>query len=50
MSPLEHPAQPLSAAELADGEWSGNFRGWRSYRKLFPTEANPLGADQALAA
>lgn len=43
MSPLEHPAQPLSAEELEAGEWSGNFRGWRPYRKLVPDEANPLG-------
>ena len=42
MSPLEHPAQPLSAANLETGEWSGNFRGWRPYRKLIPNEANPL--------
>jgi len=43
MSPLEHPARPLSEAELAEGEWSGNFRGWRPYRKDVPDEANPLG-------
>jgi thymidylate synthase ThyX len=43
MSPLEHPAQPLSPAELKENEWSGNFRGWRSYRKLLPGEGNPLG-------
>jgi hypothetical protein len=43
MSPLEHPARPLSAAELEESEWSGNFRGWRSYRKEIPSEANPLG-------
>lgn len=42
MSPLEHPAQPLAADDLARGEWSGNFRGWRPYRKLVPGEANPL--------
>jgi thymidylate synthase ThyX len=47
MSPLEHPAQPLTDAELAEGEWSGNFRGWRSYRKLIPGEANPLGKGDA---
>jgi len=44
MSPLEHPAQPLGEAELREGEWSGNFRGWRPYRKLVPGESNPLGA------
>lgn len=43
MSPLEHPARPLSAAELKADEWSGNFRGWRSYRKNISGEANPLG-------
>jgi thymidylate synthase ThyX len=43
MSPLEHPARPLTAAELTDNEWSGNFRGWRSYRKEIPSEGNPLG-------
>ncbi len=43
MSPLEHPAKPLNASELESGEWSGNFRGWQSYRKLIPNEANPLG-------
>lgn len=43
MSPLEHPAQPLTESELKESEWSGNFRGWRSYRKLLPAEANPLG-------
>lgn len=43
MSPLEHPARPLSATELERGEWSGNFRGWCSYRKEIPSEGNPLG-------
>jgi thymidylate synthase ThyX len=43
MSPLEHPARPLTPAELEEGEWSGNFRGWRSYRKQVPGEENPLG-------
>jgi hypothetical protein len=43
MSPLEHPARPLSTGELSEGEWSGNFRGWRSYRKEIAGEANPLG-------
>jgi thymidylate synthase ThyX len=43
MSPLEHPARPLTAEELAEGEWSGNFRGWHSYRKTIAGEANPLG-------
>jgi thymidylate synthase ThyX len=43
MSPLEHPARPLTADELAEDEWSGNFHGWRSYRKEIAGEANPLG-------
>ncbi len=43
MSPLEHPARPLSSAELGKSEWSGNFRGWRPYRKDIPNEGNPLG-------
>jgi hypothetical protein len=43
MSPLEHPARPLTPTELESGEWSGNFRGWRSYRKGISGEANPLG-------
>jgi len=36
MSPLEHPAQPT------EDEWSGNFRGWRAYRKTVAGESNPL--------
>jgi thymidylate synthase ThyX len=43
MSPLEHPARPLSAAELKESEWSGNFRGWLPYRKEIAGEENPLG-------
>lgn len=43
MSPLEHPARPLTPAELQRGEWSGNFRGWLPYRKEIPSEGNPLG-------
>ncbi|HXS47463.1 MAG TPA: hypothetical protein VN756_08365, partial [Solirubrobacterales bacterium] len=43
MSPLEHPARPMSEAELEESEWSGNFRGWFSYRKGISGEANPLG-------
>jgi Thymidylate synthase complementing protein len=50
MSPLEHPARPLSEAELAEGEWSRNFRGWRSYRREVPGEANPLDGSVAAAA
>jgi thymidylate synthase ThyX len=43
MSPLEHPAKPLTSTELEAGEWSGNFRGWSSYRKEIAGEDNPLG-------
>jgi thymidylate synthase ThyX len=43
MSPLEHPARPLEEAELRESEWSGNFRGWRPYRKEIAGEENPLG-------
>jgi thymidylate synthase ThyX len=43
MSPLEHPARPLSVTELEESEWSGNFHGWHSYRKSISGEANPLG-------
>lgn len=43
MSPLEHPAQPLSETDLQRSEWSGNFRGWRQFRKTIRDEANPLG-------
>jgi thymidylate synthase ThyX len=43
MSPLEHPARPLTSEELAESEWSGNFRGWHSYRKEIAGEENPLG-------
>jgi thymidylate synthase ThyX len=56
MSPLEHPARPLSATELEENEWSSNFRGWFPYRKSISGEANPLGpkvparAEQQLAA
>jgi thymidylate synthase ThyX len=50
MSPLEHPARPLTPAELERGEWSGNFRGWRSYRKEIAGENNPLGPTMPHAA
>lgn len=45
MSPLEHPAQPLSPGATQTDVWSGNFRGWRSYRKRIPFEENPLGQE-----
>ncbi len=35
MSPLEHAATPLKDRN----EWSGNFRGWKQYRKEIPGEA-----------
>lgn len=47
MSPMEHPAQPLGPGDLKKSEWSGNFRGWRSYRKLIPGEDNPLRSAQS---
>lgn len=50
MSPLEHPARPLSMTELEETEWSGNFHGWRSYRKDVPGESNPLGPGLAAEA
>jgi thymidylate synthase ThyX len=46
MSPLEHPARPLSEEELARSEWCGNFRGWRQLRKTIENEWNPLGPTQ----
>jgi thymidylate synthase ThyX len=51
MSPMEHPARPLSREELDKDEWSGNFRGWLPYRKTIAGEANPLAlAAEAAAA
>ena len=44
MSPMEHPARPLSRFELKNGESIGNFRGWHSYRKDIPDEENPLAS------
>jgi thymidylate synthase ThyX len=44
LSPFEHPARPMTEAELAEGEFTGNFRGWVPYRKLLPGEHDPLGA------
>jgi thymidylate synthase ThyX len=41
LSPFEHAARPLSADELeVSGEWSANSRGWISYRKTIPNEAD----------
>ncbi len=38
MSPFEHVARPMTAKELEQGEWSGNFKGWHQYRKDLPNE------------
>lgn len=43
MSPMEHVARPMTAAELERSGWSGNFQGWIAHRKLIPGESNPLG-------
>lgn len=56
MSPFEHVARPwqdedrhytlhdekLYAGNYAAAQWSGNFRGWVSYRKTIPGEADIL--------
>jgi len=46
MSPMEHVARPMTPAELAESEWSGNFQGWVAHRKLIPGESNPLADTQ----
>lgn len=46
MSPMEHVARPMTPAELAESEWSGNFQGWIAHRKLIPGESNPLADTQ----
>ncbi len=43
MSPMEHPARPMTQSELRESRWCGNFEGWCSHRKQIPGEANPLG-------
>ena len=50
MSPMEHPARPLTREELEGNEWSGNFRGWLPYRKTIRGEANPLAPTKEVAA
>lgn len=45
LSPFEHPARPMTEAELAESAWSGNFRGWHPYRKDIPHEWDALGAE-----
>jgi thymidylate synthase ThyX len=53
MSPFEHVARPTTLAYPVDQGpfytdearmWSGNLRGWTSYRKLIPHEHDILGA------
>ncbi len=44
-SPFEHAAMATK-----DSEWSGNFRGWRQYRKLFPNENRVVDLKQLLEA
>ncbi len=48
LSPFEHPARPMTEAELAESAWSGNFRGWHPYRKDIPHEWDALGAEPAI--
>lgn len=44
LSPFEHAARPLNFEELQTGNgWSANFRGWSSYRKEIPGEADFCG-------
>lgn len=50
MSPMEHVARPMTAAELEESEWSGNFHGWIAHRKLIPGESNPLARATAPSA
>ncbi len=46
MSPLEHPARPMTPAELEERDFTGNFRGWFPYRKEIPNEADALGDER----
>ncbi|HSX02596.1 MAG TPA: FAD-dependent thymidylate synthase [Candidatus Saccharimonadia bacterium] len=48
MSPFEHVARPMTAAEYAQTPFLGNFRGWHQYRKDLPHESNYAEA-QAVA-
>lgn len=44
MSPLEHAATPLTFDEEVKGSsWSGNFYGWKQYRKTIVGEDDMLG-------
>jgi hypothetical protein len=40
MSPLEHVARPMTAEELGDSEFQGNFRGWSQLRQTFLHQAD----------
>lgn len=40
MSPLEHVARPMTEQEYASSKFSGNFKGWRQYRKDINNESN----------
>jgi thymidylate synthase ThyX len=50
MSPFEHVARPLEAADVDHFDFRicnrfvGNFRGWVQYRKMIPNEHDVLGA------
>lgn len=37
-SPFEHVATPLIKPYLDSSDWSGNFRGWKQFRKEFQNE------------
>jgi thymidylate synthase ThyX len=47
MSPLEHAARPMTAAELSIGRWCGNFRGWVQHRKEIPGESVFINKEEA---
>lgn len=49
MSPLEHPARPMTPLEYENGPWSGNFHGWHQYRKDLPNESDFAKVKSALA-
>lgn len=37
-SPFEHCAQVMNSSEQSVGVWSGNFKGFRQYRHMFPKQ------------
>jgi thymidylate synthase ThyX len=39
-SPLEHPARPMTALELKESKFNGNFRGWWQHRSDVPGSDN----------